>query len=441
MAIFGDDTGDTGLLGSIAGIKFKPTPVSMGLLNAGLQMLSHNGYSRDPVSRLSQFGAGGQGFLQGVQAQIENDKALREMALKDQLTAAQIAHYNAQNKYYEAKASGGDVDPYTTIMPGRDGRAYLANHRITDPARALVPITGNDGQPVFLGQFDPTTTANNTYAKSSNGISKYTLPDGREVPMLDGQAAGNRGPIYAPGTFQNQIPFGQGAGQGAGQITPPPGLNQQQQIDWLNANDPKAMPPEEYNRQTMPLPTAPAMPPAPGPIAPTPPLGQTSFDRAYDEKRGTDQAQSVTTAQADLPLTLSNAQHIMQHIDAMLSHPGMSGVVGLPNGLKYIPGTHEADFQARLDQLNGETFLAAYRQLRGAGAITDTEGKKAEIALQRMRESTSESAFREAASEFRTYVEQGLRSAYEKAQGKQFDPASYSTPPNQNNGWSATRVK
>jgi hypothetical protein len=43
------------------------------------------------------------------------------------------------------------------------------------------------------------------------------------------------------------------------------------------------------------------------------------------------------------------------------------------------------DYQGILDQVKGNTFLQAFDSLRGAGAITETEGKAATAALTRLQ--------------------------------------------------------
>ena len=48
-----------------------------------------------------------------------------------------------------------------------------------------------------------------------------------------------------------------------------------------------------------------------------------------------------------------------------------------------VPGSKEADFAARFEQIKGGVFLQAFNSLRGGGQITESEGSKATAALLR----------------------------------------------------------
>jgi hypothetical protein len=64
--------------------------------------------------------------------------------------------------------------------------------------------------------------------------------------------------------------------------------------------------------------------------------------------------------------------------------------------------------QQKIDQLKGGAFLQARQALKGGGAITDYEGKKAEEAYTRLSQAQSEGDFKAALDEFNYYVQQGL---------------------------------
>lgn len=106
----------------------------------------------------------------------------------------------------------------------------------------------------------------------------------------------------------------------------------------------------------------------------------------------------------------------ISQVDELLNHPGFSGAVGVKGlaqlgGLRGEPisGTDEADFVARLEQIQGGAFLQARQLLKGAGAITDFESKKAEAAMTRMRTSVSEKDFRVAAKDYKDALLAGMR--------------------------------
>ncbi len=135
-------------------------------------------------------------------------------------------------------------------------------------------------------------------------------------------------------------------------------------------------------------------------------------------------SQAQIQAQLDLPVATDEANYVVNLIDRLISHPGLSGVVGMKNtsgllgsafGTGGIPGTTEADFETLRQQVKGKTFLQAYQRLRGAQAITDIEGQKATDALARLETAQSENAFKQALTEYRDIIKQGLNRLRERA--------------------------
>ena len=89
--------------------------------------------------------------------------------------------------------------------------------------------------------------------------------------------------------------------------------------------------------------------------------------------------------------------------------------------MKYVPGSAQADFRSRMDQIQGGAFLTAIDTLKGTGAITEVEGTKATAAKNRMATATSEKAFNDAAKDFLDIMEQGVKQTYSRA-GKTYVP-------------------
>jgi hypothetical protein len=91
-------------------------------------------------------------------------------------------------------------------------------------------------------------------------------------------------------------------------------------------------------------------------------------------------------AQAALPGALADAERTKASIDQLLNHEGLGSIVGPLD--QYRPswslGESGNDALARYKQLQGQAFLQAYNLLKGGGAITDIEGKKAEAAMARL---------------------------------------------------------
>lgn len=116
---------------------------------------------------------------------------------------------------------------------------------------------------------------------------------------------------------------------------------------------------------------------------------------------------------SDLPKVQASATNARNMVNGVLNHPGFSSTVGvtaLP-GARYVPGTKEADFMSRMDQLKGTAFLQAFETLKGSGQITEVEGKKATDAINRMSISTSENEFRAAAGDFLSVVDRAEQNA------------------------------
>lgn len=133
---------------------------------------------------------------------------------------------------------------------------------------------------------------------------------------------------------------------------------------------------------------------------------------AAAEKRGTEQG----TAQAALPGAISDAEQTKNKIDELLKHPGLSSIVGPIDQFRssVLLGDQGRDALARFNQLKGTAFLTAYQLLRGGGAITEVEGKKAEDAMARLDRSQSEEEFKTALKDFRSAIDTGLEKLKQK---------------------------
>lgn len=138
---------------------------------------------------------------------------------------------------------------------------------------------------------------------------------------------------------------------------------------------------------------------------------------------------AVGAEQGKAQVTIPDAELAMKtvnrHLDELLSHPGFASAVGMgiPKA-KLIPGTKEAGFAARLDQLKGGAFLQAFNMLRGGGQITEIEGTKATQAMLRMDDATSEVEFRAAAEDYRQALKDGIEKLRAKSTMQYALPAS-----------------
>lgn len=134
---------------------------------------------------------------------------------------------------------------------------------------------------------------------------------------------------------------------------------------------------------------------------------------AEDAELGKQQA----ALRASLPSDMLNTRQAISDIDALIDNKGLDSIVG---GLdQYRPswmlGNQGRDAAARLNQIKGKTFLQAYATLKGGGAITEVEGKKAEDAIGRLDRAQDEKTFRAALSDLRDVIAEGQRVMLDKA--------------------------
>ncbi len=131
---------------------------------------------------------------------------------------------------------------------------------------------------------------------------------------------------------------------------------------------------------------------------------------AQAEATGKEVGQVAGKAQTELAGMDEKQSLAFTQVDELLRHKGFSSVVGatMVPGMRFIPGTKEADFMSRLEQIKGGAFMEAYKVLKGGGQITEIEGVKATAAMNRMSISTSEAEFRAAAKDFKDAVTVGF---------------------------------
>lgn len=132
-------------------------------------------------------------------------------------------------------------------------------------------------------------------------------------------------------------------------------------------------------------------------------------------------AKAQAEAKRGFPQVQEKAQETLSNLKFLREHPGLPGVIGAPDTLSGAaykafgvapPGTDEAGFLARLDQIGGQQFLQAFESLKGGGAITEVEGKKATEAMSRLTKTgLSEDAYRLAISDLENVVKKGLTRA------------------------------
>jgi hypothetical protein len=114
----------------------------------------------------------------------------------------------------------------------------------------------------------------------------------------------------------------------------------------------------------------------------------------------------------ELPAKQQAAEESLSIVDRLVKHPGFSDVIGFPNiltGIYSPPTTDARNFKALYKQVQGDQFLAAVRQMRGSGALSEVEGEKATAAISAMQDPyISEAEFKNNAKIYMDVIKRGI---------------------------------
>lgn len=144
-------------------------------------------------------------------------------------------------------------------------------------------------------------------------------------------------------------------------------------------------------------------------------------------------------AQVNLPTVESNANQLFGYIDSVANDKNLDRMLGYGG---YLPNvsTGARTLQSKISQLNNSSFLMAFERLKGGGAITETEGRKATEAMTRLQEMVqSGQDYREALKDFRGEVARLLEVAKRKA-GAGGPNGNAGFAGQTSGGWSAKRL-
>jgi len=139
-----------------------------------------------------------------------------------------------------------------------------------------------------------------------------------------------------------------------------------------------------------------------------------------ETKRKTKEAKRET--QEKIFTGISNAEsavrdttNAISNIDNLLTHPKLAEGLGFNALFSFIPESEALNIKTRIKQISGQNFLNAFEKLKGAGAITEVEGQKAEQASARIDQYLSKDNFQEAMRELRQWYtfaqEKGMQKA------------------------------
>jgi hypothetical protein len=135
------------------------------------------------------------------------------------------------------------------------------------------------------------------------------------------------------------------------------------------------------------------------------------------------------TAEVNLPQAIATAETTLKTIQQLRDHPGKQnwGALGMGAALPDMPGGSTRGFGALVDQIKGQNFLTAFNSLKGAGAITEVEGAKAERAQARLDRMQSRQDFDAALKDLEDVVRAGMERAKQKARGTATTPSAPAT--------------
>lgn len=144
--------------------------------------------------------------------------------------------------------------------------------------------------------------------------------------------------------------------------------------------------------------------------APSAALGvsQTPGDRAEAEAAGRVEGEGGANARLNGPNQLASAEQAVTLIDNLIKDPQLGDRLGWKSKLPALPGTHGVALDASMKQLSGKVFLQAYGELKGAGAITELEGQKAQDAVARLNAAQSPEDYITALQDLRSVVAAGM---------------------------------
>jgi hypothetical protein len=366
-------------------------PMSMGLLAAGMTMMDPNG-----------------GLMQGVRAGFEG----YQNAVASNQHRRQLADQQAVR---QAFADFAQPDANGNVNTGDIFKKMLAS--------------GNPAQVMFALANAPKRTVKSTLkVLDENGVPRHQVlfSDGTEGAMINAPAAERMAFEDMGGVKAGLNPFtGEVLRQFQKSPTPDAQASLAQSAQQFGAR--MAMDQNQFNQRMAFDRSKAALDYDPSFLA----------EKAFASEQAKKSAQNLVQGKADLPGVIDKGQNMLNVIKNVVSHPGFKYGVGNPLTtpitdliVSKIPGTDAAGFKANMDQLLGGQFLQGIEQMRGFGALTETEGTKAANAVARMKTANTKEDFIKSANELSDTIQRGMNLARQKAgqQPVEFSPSSFTLP-------------
>lgn len=154
------------------------------------------------------------------------------------------------------------------------------------------------------------------------------------------------------------------------------------------------------------------------PVAPTsnrPTMADIEAQKTKQKEAAQEVGTDLGKIQTNQGKSEANADYLVTKVNELTAHPGFETSVGAKGptmgfGLMKEPisGTDAADWKARFDEVQGQSFLTAIENLRGMGSLSNQEGESATKAIKRMSTTQSETEFKQAAKEFQDIIKRGI---------------------------------
>lgn len=153
------------------------------------------------------------------------------------------------------------------------------------------------------------------------------------------------------------------------------------------------------------------------------------FERARQTSSGTAEGRITTEQALSAASDIQAADQALNVLDQIVTHPYLEQGTGFSSYGNFIRGTGRYDFQNLVDQSKNGAFLTAIQQLRGLGALSNTEGQAATSAITRMDTATSKEAFLQAVADYRSIIENGRAKAEARVRSSTAEPAPQDAGP------------
>lgn len=139
------------------------------------------------------------------------------------------------------------------------------------------------------------------------------------------------------------------------------------------------------------------------------------------ETRGKVIGEKAAAQEFSLPKIEQSVAQAFKSAQDLLAHPGFEASTGMPNpfkggfGIGNVPGTPAGDYGTALKGAMAEAFVPAFESLKGAGAITEQEGKAALANLANLGTGMSEAQFKRELQKYVDKLGTGLEIARKQA--------------------------